>query len=86
MVDSTPYTQVGMVRTMELILGLPPMTQYDAAAQPMFACFQKQAETVVYHPLRPKVDLSAVNKPSAIGAKASAQWNSTTTIAPRRTS
>ena len=41
-VDSTHYTQVGMVRTIELILGLPPMTQYDAAATPMFGCFQKQ--------------------------------------------
>ena len=57
-VDSTPYTQVGMVRTIELILGLPPMTQYDAAATPMFGCFQKQPETVVYHPLQPKVDLN----------------------------
>ncbi len=74
-VDSTPYTQVGMVRTIELILGLPPMTQYDAAATPMFACFQGQAETVVYHPLQPKVDLTAVNKPDAIGARASAKMD-----------
>jgi len=31
-VDSTLYTPSGMLRTMELILGLPPMSQYDAAA------------------------------------------------------
>ena len=74
-VDSTRYTQVGMVRTMELILGLPPMTQYDAAATPMFACFERQAQTVVYHTLQPKVDLTAVNKPDAIGAKASSQMD-----------
>jgi YVTN family beta-propeller protein len=60
-VDSTQYTQVGMVRTIELILGLPPMTQYDAAATPMFGCFQKQPQLVAYQPLRPKVDLKAVN-------------------------
>ena len=35
-VDSTFYTTASMVRTMELILGLPPLTQYDAGATPMF--------------------------------------------------
>jgi len=28
---------------MELILGLPPLTQYDAGATPMFNCFTKTA-------------------------------------------
>ena len=35
-VDSTLYTTSAMLRTMELLLGLPPMTQYDAAALPMY--------------------------------------------------
>ncbi len=39
-VDSTLYTTSGMLRTMELILGLPPMSQYDAAATPMYNAFQ----------------------------------------------
>src|SRR5262249_11570582 len=34
-VDSTFYSQVSMLRTMELIIGIGPMTQYDAAATPM---------------------------------------------------
>jgi len=34
-VDSTNYNQTGMVRTIELILGLPPMTQFDLSATPM---------------------------------------------------
>ena len=38
-VDSTMYTTVSYVRTMELILGLPPMTQYDALATPMYNVF-----------------------------------------------
>src|SRR6185295_10587711 len=38
-VDSTLYTTASMIRTMELILGLPPLTQYDAGATPMFTCF-----------------------------------------------
>ena len=39
-VDSTLYTTSGMLRTIELILGLPPMSQYDAAATPMYGAFQ----------------------------------------------
>ncbi|GAB3872991.1 alkaline phosphatase family protein [Hymenobacter segetis] len=35
----TAYTTSGMLRTLELILGLPPMSQYDAAALPLWACF-----------------------------------------------
>ena len=36
--DSNQYSTVSMIRTMELILGLAPLSQYDAAARPMFAC------------------------------------------------
>ena len=74
-IDSTPYTQVGMVRTIELILGLPPMTQYDAAATPMFGCFQKQPQAVAYQPQRPKVDLNAVNDFDAFGSNISAKMD-----------
>jgi hypothetical protein len=38
-VDHTAYTTASALRTMELILGLPPMSQYDAAATPMWRCF-----------------------------------------------
>jgi YVTN family beta-propeller protein len=38
-VDHTMYSTSSMLRTMELILGLPPMSQYDAAATPMWRCF-----------------------------------------------
>jgi len=60
-VDSTLYTTASMVRTMELILGLPPLTQYDAGATPMFNCFGRTAKLTAYHPLKPKVDLNARN-------------------------
>ncbi|MCC7174240.1 MAG: bifunctional YncE family protein/alkaline phosphatase family protein [Bryobacterales bacterium] len=39
-VDSTRYNTASLLRTIELILGLQPMTQFDAAATPMAACFQ----------------------------------------------
>lgn len=74
-VDSTFYTTAGMVRTMELILGLPPMTQYDAGATPMFNSFQKRAQSVAYTPKPPQVDVNAVNPPNAPGARQSARMD-----------
>src|SRR2546427_6300927 len=47
-VDSTQYATVSMVRTMELILGLPPLSQYDAAARPMFNSFTNQPNASPY--------------------------------------
>ncbi len=35
----TIYSTTSMLRTIELILGLPPMSQYDAASTPMWECF-----------------------------------------------
>jgi len=74
-VDSTFYTTASMVRTMELILGLPPLTQYDAGATPMFKCFQKKPQLVAYKPLTPKVDLNAKNSERSPGAAASAKMD-----------
>jgi YVTN family beta-propeller protein len=74
-VDSTLYTTSGMLRTMELILGLPPMSQYDAAATPMYNAFQT---TPVLTPftLRPaRIDVAEKNVANAWGAAASAQMN-----------
>ena len=62
----------GMVRTIELILGLPAMTQYDAAAAPHVRLFSEEAPAVAYQPRQPKVDLNAVNSLNAFGAKISA--------------
>jgi len=74
-VDSTFYTTASMVRTIELILGLPPLTQYDAGATPMFNCFDTNAQSVAYTPLSPRVDLAARNTAKSPGAKQSARMN-----------
>src|SRR5204863_6008126 len=60
-VDSTLYTTASFVRTIELILGLPPLTQYDAGATPMFNCFQKQTQNREFTLLTPEVNLNATN-------------------------
>src|SRR5205807_145993 len=50
-VDSTMYSTSSMLRTMELILGLKPMSQFDAAAMPMFHSFQPQPDLRPYNAL-----------------------------------
>jgi DNA-binding beta-propeller fold protein YncE len=74
-VDSTLYTTSGMLRTMELILGLPPMSQYDAAATPMYGAFQAKPLLTGYTHRPPRVPLDEMNEPSAWGAAASAAMN-----------
>jgi DNA-binding beta-propeller fold protein YncE len=60
-VDSTPYTTCSMLRTIELILGLEPMSQFDAAAAPMRACFRAQADASVFTARPARVDLDRRN-------------------------
>lgn len=74
-VDGTMYSTTSMVRTMELILGLPPMSQYDAAATPMFASFGTRANLTPYAVRPPRISLTEVNLPGAPGAKRSAEMN-----------
>ena len=69
--DSTQYSTVGMIRTMELILGLSPLSQYDAAARPMFASFTDRPDLTPYTHEPAGIDLDAVNAPTAYGAERS---------------
>jgi YVTN family beta-propeller protein len=66
--DSNQYSTVSMIRTMELILGLPPLSQYDAAARPMFASFADRADLAPYVHEAPRVSLDAKNSALAYGA------------------
>jgi YVTN family beta-propeller protein len=70
-VDSTMYTTSSMVRTMELILGLDPMTQFDAAATPMYASFTTEPAFEAIDALPAQVDLTARNPDSGPGVQAS---------------
>jgi hypothetical protein len=66
-VDSTMYSTTSLLRTMELILGLKPMSQFDAAAVPMFNSFQPEPDLKPYEALPANVDLRATNKATAWG-------------------
>ncbi len=74
-VDSTMYTTSGMLRTMELILGIPPMSQYDAAATPMFNSFTSKADLTPFKHRPAKHDLTEKNGQNAPGAQQSASWD-----------
>jgi hypothetical protein len=64
-VDSTCYNQTGMVKTIELILGLPPMTQLDLSATPMRGCFTAEADLTPYTAVKNTIPLEESNKPVA---------------------
>jgi len=70
-VDSTLYTTAGVLRTIELILGLPPMSQYDAAATPFYAAFQSTPDLRPFAHLEARIRLDETNAPTAWGAEAS---------------
>jgi DNA-binding beta-propeller fold protein YncE/phospholipase C len=68
-VDSALYSTTSVLRTMELILGVKPMSQFDAAARPMFNSFTAKPDFSGYEHAPARVDLGAKNKPGGFGAK-----------------
>jgi hypothetical protein len=60
-VDSTSYNQTGMVKTIEMILGLPPMNQLDLSATPMRFCFQEKADLRPYKAVANRIKLDEMN-------------------------
>jgi hypothetical protein len=67
----TMYSTCSMLRTMELALGLPPMSQFDAAAQPMFDCFTGTADPRAYAALKNRVPIDERNEATAWGTAVS---------------
>jgi len=55
------YSTSGVLRTIELILGLPPMSQYDAAAKPLYECFSNKPNLTPYAAKPAQVDLEQRN-------------------------
>jgi len=74
-VDSTLYTTSGVVRTIERILGLPPMSQYDEAATPLFAAFSPRPDPRPFEARPARVSIEERNGEDAPGAQASRRMN-----------
>jgi len=74
-VDSSMYSTVSMLRTIELLLGLPPMTQHDAAAAPMVGSFMAKPDLTTFTAVPARIDLMTKNPPNAYGAAQSAKMD-----------
>jgi DNA-binding beta-propeller fold protein YncE len=74
-VDHTMYSTTSMLRTMELILGLPPMSQYDAAATPMWRCFTDKPDFTPIKALEPGVSIDERNAWVEPLSRISETWN-----------
>ena len=76
-VISSMYSTASMLRTMELILGLPPMSQYDAGAPPMWECFTSSPDLSAYQSKPATYNMLEMNKKQTAIAKRSAEFNLT---------
>jgi DNA-binding beta-propeller fold protein YncE len=76
-VDSSLYSTTSMLRTMELILGLEPMSQFDAAARPMYNSFQATPDFRAFDHVPARVDLNEKNQRTAWGADRSEKFDLT---------
>jgi len=74
-VDSDMYSTLSMLRTVELLLGLPPMTQHDAAAPPMVNTFMAKPDLSGFTALPAGIDILAKNPAQGYGAVSSARMD-----------
>ncbi len=74
-VVSRAYSTASMLRTIELILGLPPMSQYDAAATPMWECFTATPDNKNYISLPASYNIKELNKEKTALSEQSERFN-----------
>ncbi|WP_410219939.1 bifunctional YncE family protein/alkaline phosphatase family protein [Pedobacter sp.] len=74
-VDHTMYSTSGMLRTIELILGMKPMTQFDAAAIPMWRSFTSKADYTSFNHVPANVDLNERNPATGKLAELSSKFD-----------
>ncbi|HEY7994436.1 MAG TPA: bifunctional YncE family protein/alkaline phosphatase family protein [Candidatus Eremiobacteraceae bacterium] len=65
------FTQCSVLRTIEMVLGLPPMSQFDAGALPMTSLLAETPDTTPWKASKPSVSLSALNGSHASHAQTS---------------
>jgi YVTN family beta-propeller protein len=74
-VNSSMYNQTSVLRTMEIILGLHPMTTYDAAARPMFGVFGSAVSSLKYTLEKPQTPLDMKNPANTAAARRTAKMD-----------
>jgi len=70
-VDHNMYSTTSVLRTIELILGLPPMSQYDAASFPLTTAFRDEPDLTSFNHLKNTWPTDRINPEDAYGAKTS---------------
>ena len=74
-VDHTMYTSSSVLKTIELILGLKPMTQFDLSAAPILNPFMNIADLKFYDAVIPSVDLNETNRAGLFGEEKCEELN-----------
>jgi DNA-binding beta-propeller fold protein YncE len=74
-VDSSMYNTTSVLRTLELILGLRPMTTFDAAAKPMFAALEGIPTLTPFEAEKPRIPLDTRNPGATAAAKRTAEMD-----------
>lgn len=69
------YTTAGVLRTIEIILGIPPMTTYDERAVPLYDAFAATPDARRFDAIAPKIDITARNASTAYRARDSSRLN-----------
>ena len=68
-VDHTMYSTSSVLKTIELILGLPPMTQFDLSATPILFSISDKPVVTKFEAIKPQIDVNAKNLANAYGSK-----------------
>jgi phospholipase C len=76
-VNSTMYNTTSMLRTMELILGIRPMTTFDAGARPMSGVFHSKPDNAPYVAEKNRIPIDTRNPANAPSAAKSASMDFT---------
>jgi DNA-binding beta-propeller fold protein YncE len=74
-VDHTMYSTSGVLKTIELILGLKPMTQYDLSATPILYPISNEPDSSVFSSLKPLINIETKNSDNAYGSERSSEMN-----------
>ena len=85
-VDHTHYSTVSFVRSIELLLGLAPLSVADTTTQPLYTLFAlRPVNAAPYNAIKPSIDMTEVNKRAAYGSAISAHldWSKPDAVDPR---
>ncbi len=74
-VDHSLYSTSSVLKTIELILGLKPMTQFDLSSTPVLHSITDNADFTSYKAEQPLIDIESTNTAAAYGSKRSAEFN-----------